>query len=179
MLDNIDFSMTPIISWALLFGAGLPIYLVAIAHLPRLKGRNALQFAFASLIMLCLYAGFIVAWARESKPDLSDVCAGLLLLGAGSVSYLEVWSLLSRGYTLGLLVTLLRSGRPLNEAELAQAYRGGDGLVWIMRHRVSGLMGAGLIRKQDGWVTLTPRLGLLVASLYRFSVRVLGLRRTG
>jgi len=48
-----------------------------------------------------------------------------------------------------------------------------------MGHRLSGLIGAGLVQERDGMVTLTPALGVPMAWLYKLSLAVLGLKRTG
>lgn len=179
MIDSLDFSLTPTVLYALAVGAALPIYVAVIARLAPLGGHNALQFLLGSVAMIVLWIGLVFGWPGARSPGPAEICTGLMILGAGWLFYLEVWALLSRGYTLGLLVTLYRAGRPLGEDELARSYRGGRGLAWIMEHRVSGLLGAGLVRKKGGMVALTPLLGAAVAWLYKGSIVVLGLRRTG
>ena len=177
-MGGLDFSLTPSILCALVVGCALPIYLAVIARVPMLSGRNALQFLCGLLVMMVLWIGLVALWPGP-RPDFAELCTGLMLLGAGSLFYLEVWGLLSRGYTLGLLLTLYRADRPLTEDELAQGYRGDNGLSWIMRHRLAGLVGAGLVREQGRVLTLTPILGVPVAWLYKVSILALGLRRTG
>jgi len=93
--------------------------------------------------------------------------------------YLEVWGLLSRGYTIGVLLTLLNADHPLTETEISSQYRGGEGLDWVMRHRLGGLIAAGLVEQQGDRVALTCIRGRAVARLYEVSITVLGLRRTG
>ena len=179
MIGWIDFSLPPPILGALLVGGALPIYLAVIARVPSLSGRNALQFLCGILVMMVLWIGLVALWPGPRPLGFADLCTGLMILGAGSLFYLEVWGLLSRGYTLGLLLTLYRADRPLPEDELAQGYRGGSGLSWIMRHRLAGLVGAGLVRERGPMLTLTPARGVAVAWLYKASVSLLGLRRTG
>jgi hypothetical protein len=179
VIDSLDFSLTPTVLHAVAAGAALPMYVALIARLAPLSGRNALQFLLGCLVMLILWIGLVIVWPGPRSPGRAEVCVGLMILGAESLFYLEVWSLLSRGYTLGLLVTLHRAHRPLDEEELARSYRGGSGLSWIMQHRVSGLIAGGLVREHDGMVVLTPVLGVAAARLYKFSIMVLGLQRTG
>ena len=179
MIEWLDFSLTPAVLYALVAGVALPVYVAVIARLAPLGGHNALQFLFGSLVMVVLWVGLVLGWPGPRSPGRAELCTGVMILGAGWLFYLEAWALLSRGYTLGLLVTLYRARRPLNEEELARSYRGGFGLSWIMEHRLSGLLGAGLVRRQDGMVALTPRLGAAVALLYKGAIRVLGFRRTG
>jgi len=46
-----------------------------------------------------------------------------MALSGGMLIYLEFWGLMSRGYTLGILLTLLDAERPLTETEIASRYR--------------------------------------------------------
>lgn len=179
MIGWLDFSLAPTLLFALLVGAALPISLAIVARVSALSGRNALQFLMAFLVMIALWIALVVGWRGWKPLDLAEICVGLMILGAESLLYLNVWGLLSRGYTLGLVLTLYRAERPLNEEELARSYRGGQGLSWIMGHRLSGLIGAGLVQERDGMVTLTPSLGVPMAWLYKLSLAVLGLKRTG
>ena len=179
VIGGLDFSLTLPLLWALVAGCALPIYLAVAARVPSLAGRNALQFLCGLLVMMGLWIGLVALWPGPRPAALAELWIGLMVLGAGSLFYLEVWGRLSRGYTLGLLLTLYRADRPLPEDELAQGYRGGSGLSWIMRHRLAGLIGAGLVRERGPMLTLTPARGVAVAWLYKASVSLLGLRRTG
>jgi hypothetical protein len=49
---------------------------------------------------------------------------------------------------------------------------------WIMRHRLGGLLAAGLVRRQGDRVVLTG-VGALIGILYRAAVATLGLKVTG
>jgi hypothetical protein len=179
VIGGLDLSLAPSLLWALVVGCALPIYLAIVARLPPLAGRNALQFLCGLLVMMGLWVGLVALWPGARPLGVAELCAGLMILGAGSLFYLEIWGLLSRGYTLGLLLTLYRADRPLTEDELAQGYRGGGGLSWIMRHRLAGLVGAGFVREQGRVLSLTPAFGVAVAWLYKVSILALGLRRTG
>ena len=178
MIGPVDFSLSSTVLSALLVALlALPVYLIVLARFPGLYGRNALQFLVSVLLMVTLWTGFVTAWSGWRRADPAEIYVGLMILGAGSLCYLEVWALLSRGYTLGLLLTLYKANRPLTEEELAQRYRGGQGLAWIVEHRLSGLLAAGLVRKREQTIALTSGLGVPIAWLYKFSTIVLGLRR--
>ena len=179
MIDWLDFSLTPTVLYALVAGSALPIYLALIARLTPFSGRKALQFLLSSVVMIALWIGLVGAGPGSHSAGRAEIGIGVMILVAESLFYLEVWSLLSRSYTLGLLVTLYRANRPLDEEDLARSYHGGSGLSWIMEHRLSGLISAGLVREEGGMVVLTPVLGVAAARLYKFSISVLGLRRTG
>jgi hypothetical protein len=76
------------------------------------------------------------------------------------------------------LLTLFRGKRAMTDAQLAASYRGGQGVGWIMRHRLGGLMSTGLVRRQGDRIVLTST-GAIIAMLYRAAIAVLGLKVTG
>jgi hypothetical protein len=173
---NLDFAVSSPILYALAVLALQPVFLLALTRSKAIRGRNAAQFALSFATVILVWASLMAASGRAANEEL---VAGLMMLAAGEIFYLEIWALLSRGYTLGILTTLLVAGRPLEDVEVAARYRAGDGLAWIMEHRLRGLIAAGLVSKRGDLLVLSPLLGVATARLYRFSVRVLGLRRTG
>lgn len=162
---------------ALVCGIAQPAYLLILTRVPGLKGRNALQFSLSNLVAFGLWIGSLMVF--DGAATAMDIAVGGMILVCGGLAYLEAWALLSRGYTLGLLLTLLHAEKPLSDKELSRRYRGGDGLAWIMHHRVGGLVGAGLVRREGERLTLAPMRGVLIASMYKLCIAVLGLRRTG
>jgi hypothetical protein len=74
---------------------------------------------------------------------------------------------------------LLNEGCALTDSEISTRYRGGEGLQWIMRHRLGGLEGAGMIRRHGDQITLVGFPGAFVARVYGWCVAILGLGRTG
>ncbi|HVS26501.1 MAG TPA: hypothetical protein VHE58_04290 [Burkholderiales bacterium] len=178
-MHHLDFSLSPVMLYALIAGTALPLYLLIIVRLPIVAERNAVQFLIGILVMIAFWGGAFLLWPGAGKATFGDIVAALMILCGLGLFYLEAWALLSRGYTLGLLLTLLKADRPLTEGELAQRYRGGEGLSWIMQHRLSGLIAAGLIKNQEGVLTLTAFPGVMVAWLYKISIGAIGLQRTG
>lgn len=178
MPSHLDFSIPSTFLTALGIGVLQPLYLVVVTRIRSVSGRNALQFSLSVVIMVTLWTGTFVAMPSLRPTGIADFALGLMVLAGATLFYLGLWGLLSRGYTLGVLLTL-NANRPLNEDEIANAYRGGEGLSWIMRHRFGGLIAAGLVERQGDRVTLTRCRGLMVARLYQISIATLGLRRTG
>jgi hypothetical protein len=179
MSGELDFSMTSALLNALWISILQPLYLLVATRLPHLKGRNALQFLLSTAITVALWAGAVLAVPSLRPSGFVDTAVCLMVLAGGMLFYLEVWGLLSRGYTLGVLLTLLNAEHPLSENEISTRYRGGEGLDWIMRHRVGGLIAAGVVERQGDHVVLTRVRGLAIARLYKTSIIALGLRRTG
>ena len=148
-MGELHFATSTPIAAALAVIAAEPLVLAALARLHSLRGRNAAQFGGMAL------AGF-AAWLAAAWQAPAGMPHGLLLLLAADLFYLEIWGLLSRGYTLGVLATLAAAGRPLDAAEIAARYRGGAGLEWILRHRLSGMAAAGLVAARGDRLELTP-----------------------
>jgi hypothetical protein len=178
-MGRIDFSISSISSVALIVAAVFPLYLAAVSRLPPFVGRNALQFTVSVLLMVTTWITITLLWLGSPHIHPAEVCVALMMLFSGALVYLEIWALLSRGYTLGLMLTLLDAGGRLGEEALALRYRGGESLSWVMQHRMSGLVGAGLVRNEDGVIRLTGISGVFVARGYKIVTRILGLRRTG
>lgn len=176
MINGIDFSMDYSIQITLVACLFFPFLLMILARIPKFTGRNAAQF-FLSFIMTTL--GWIIALGLLITKNSSGFgWASFFLYGALMLIYLEIWGLLSRGYTIGLLLTFYKAKKSLTAEELANLYRGGHGLDWLIKHRFAGLISTKLIKLHDNKVTLTIR-GRIVAFLYKLSVLFLGLRYSG
>jgi hypothetical protein len=178
-MSAFDFTMPGSLAAAFVTSLGVPIYLLLLARAPLLAGRNALQFFAAVMIAAALWGAAALAIPAAQPTGGGEFLLGVMVLGSVFLLYLEVWALLSRGYTLGLVITIHHAGRPLSAAELTQHYRRGQGLQWIMRHRLAGLAAARLVRREGPFLVLTPRLGRAVAWSYRLAIAALGLKATG
>lgn len=175
----LEFDIPGALLAALLAGVPLPLYLLLVTRLPGLAGRNPIQFLLGSVIAFGVWLLAVLVVPAFRPSGIADLAVALMALAGGMLVYLEIWGLLSRGYTLAVLLTLAQAGKPLAPEEISAGYRGGDGLEWIMRHRVAGMIAAGVVERRDTQLVLTPGRGMLVARLYRLSIAVLGLRRTG
>lgn len=177
-MGAIDFSIPPALAAAAIVTALFPLILAATQASSRLGERHAARFTASAL--LCLGAWLLLALIlSRGSPSAVDVVTGFCFLSGALIFYLQVWSLMTRGYTLAILLTLQKAGRPLTDDEIFAAYRGGDGLGWIMRHRLGGLIGAGLVTHEGDRLRLQDGRGVQVVRLYRLAIAVLGLRRTG
>lgn len=170
-----DISVPAAVLLALIHVLLFPVYLWASSFLKLLAERHASRFLAAALASAVGW----MAFAMVMHSTAVDLVTGFCVLGGGMLFYLQVWGLLTRGYTLGILLTLLEADRPMTAAQVSTAYRGGSGLQWIMRHRLEGLVGAGLLHRDADRLVLSGTRGVWVARLYRLCVAVLGLRRTG
>ena len=177
MTGHLDFTAGAAVVSALVAAALFPAVLALLARLSRLRARNALQFLATSVIVVVLWViALCVPGLRASSA--AELATSFMMLACALIIYLEIWALLSRGYTLGLLLTLFRGKAPMSDAQLAASYRQGEGVGWIMRHRLGGLLSARLVRRQGDRVVLTGA-GALIGILYRAAVATLGLKVTG
>lgn len=176
---GIDFSFPLPIAIGLVHALLLPVYLAATGRFERLAERGPLRFMLACLFTVLAWFGSMAFWPMLRPSGVGDVLLELSVLASAMLFFLEVWSLLTRGFTLSILLTLLKEGRPLSADEIALRYRSGDGLSWVMRHRLGGLAGARMVRREQDQFTLDPVRGVFIARLYRLCIATLGLKRTG
>ncbi len=177
MIAGIDTSMPWPVAHSLGHAVTFPLWLALTAKLPLMRERHALRFFCSAVISLIAWAASLILYSETN--DILDLLTGLMVMGGFMVFYLQVWGLITRGYTIGILLTLFKSGRPLTDREIFDGYRDGDGLNWIMRHRIGDLSAAGFVLLQGDTLILASRRGVLVARLQRLCVSILGLRRTG
>jgi len=176
MIWHLDFMAGAAVVSALVAAALFPAVLALLSRLPKLRARNALQFLASSAIVVALWVIALYFFGKQSSA--AELATSFMILASALIIYLEIWALLSRGYTLGLLLTLFRGKQPMSDAQLAASYRQGEGMGWIMRHRLGGLLAAGLVRRQGDRVVLTGA-GALIGIVYRAAVATLGLKVTG
>ena len=175
-----DFSFPIQLAYPAVVSLTFPLSLLVVTRLEWLRSRNAAQFVVAALLQIAVWVLGSLTLPNGYHPVRpSDWILAAMVVSCALLFYLEVWALLSRGYTLSMLLTLMRAKHPLSSDEIARQYRGGTGLDWVMRHRVGGLEAAGLVRTEGGFLVLTRPLGTLTAVAYRAAISVLGLRRTG
>src|SRR2546423_1236011 len=129
-MSAFDLTMPGSLAAAFVISLGVPVYLVLLARMPRLAGRNALQFLAAVVIAAALWAAAVLLIPAARPDSRAEILVGAMVMGSFILLYLEIWALLSRGYTLGLVITIHHAGRPLSAGELTRHYRGGEGLEW-------------------------------------------------
>ena len=163
---------------ALASGAALPAYLLLLtwSGLARDPARKLIGGGAISVVVW----GALVAAIPGTAADTSslDLLTGLCALGAFFIGFGLIWGVMTRGYTIAMLVEFHRAGGPLTEEALAAAYSGGRGLSWLFDKRLGGIHRLGLIVRDGGDVVLTPA-GRFVAFGARAALRVLGLKRFG
>src|SRR4051794_26312735 len=135
-----EFRFPPEMIYPFALSVAFPLTLFCAGLLPGLRANNATRFFAAALAQTALWILGSLALPAELRPRSPSAWAlGGVIWACFMLLYLEVWALLSRGYTLALLLVLLKSAAPVPAAQIAREYRGGSGLGWIMQHRAGGL----------------------------------------
>lgn len=178
MLKQIDFSYDTSIVITLMACLCFPIILWLITRITVFKNRNAFQFFITTLILSVTWLSSLYITHFFSHFDITLFFTNIFILLSALLVYLEIWGILSRGYTLGLLLTFYKSQQPLTVVDLSNAYRNGQGLNWLIEHRLGGLIAANMIRKNENSIQLTKK-GSFVTWLYQLFIRFFGLRYTG
>lgn len=158
----------------------------AVMRLTRIPNLSRL-----SLLILAAFAaiGIVGLWKVMASPfgsmEAAQVLPVFLKVGAvlfylaGFIVYLELQSLLSRGYSLRILVDLLNNGGKARLDSLKELYGGGVGVRGLLAKRLKALVSLRLISLQGNKVeSLTP-LGKILAIIGSFMRRLLQLELVG
>ena len=100
MIRHLDFTAGPAVVVALIAAALFPALLAALSRLPRLRARNALQFLATSVIVVALWV-IALCFSALRASSAAELATSFMILASALIIYLEIWALLSRGYTLG------------------------------------------------------------------------------
>ena len=98
--------------------------------------------------------GFLPVGLTEPSRA-ADLVFGLLLYTAvflGGV--LQLYNLADRGFSLRILIDLDELG-PMSASAVAKAYGAGQGITWMYRKRLDGLLRQGLVHFDEGVVRLS------------------------
>ncbi len=110
--------------------------------------------------------GFLPAWLLE-PIFLVDLIFGLFLYTAAYAGgILQLYNLADRGFSLRIVLDVVRSPAGLTLDEIALAYSDGQGLRWMYAKRVADLVGARLCVLDQNNLKNLPR-GTRLARLFR------------
>ncbi len=102
-MPSLDFTMPATVAAPLAVSLSLPIYLLLVVRIPSLAGRNALQFLVSVLITIAVWTGALVFIPAARPISVADIVMETMIVCIVTLVYLEIWALLSRGYTLTLI----------------------------------------------------------------------------
>lgn len=121
--------------------------------------------ASAALLAVSIATGSWLVWAGLKPIPASLRIGAVCLFLAGCVVYLELRSLLSRGYSLRILVDVLCHPEGTSLARLQDGYGNGVGLRGLLTRRIMTLSRLHLVRFDGQRVGPLTGLGVLCAIL--------------
>ena len=141
------------------------------------------ELSIVMAVGLSTVAWIVVTTACKWWPGDGDkavvILAGLAVIGGGAIVWVEAVSLLSRGYSISILMDLGRAERGMmTVAQVDAGYGGGRGVDWLLDKRIDGLVRLGLVTRSGDDMHLTPA-GSRAARLAGSAIAVTGLRKVG
>jgi hypothetical protein len=106
-------------------------------------------------------------------------CAAAAFYLAGLLAYLEARSLLSRGYSLRILMDIAEHGRSIDISALKAYYGAGMGIEGLLGKRLHSLARLGLLRVHNGLVGPLTGPGRVAAAVTSGVRRLLRLELVG
>jgi len=98
---------------------------------------------------------------------------GLLMVGPMALSviiclvYMELFSMLCRGFSLAIVSVLYDNG-PMKTEEICALYGGGRGMAWMIEKRIDSIEKMGLVRRRSGRLRVHSLAGVLIGRSARF-----------
>ena len=120
-------------------------------------------------LMFLVFAVYVISMSVIYKRlDL-----GLLMVGPMALSvticlvYMELFSMLCRGFSLAIVSVLYDNG-PMKNEEICALYGGGRGMAWMIEKRIDSIEKMGLVRRESGLLRVHSLAGVLVGRSTRF-----------
>jgi hypothetical protein len=142
--------------------------LVVVTLASRVRPASAKQMTL--LFLSCLIVSVLV-WLKTPgdlgflaqslliHPDWLDLCLMLFFFSAAFFGgVLQLYNLADRGFSLRILIDFEEANsRAGNTDWVVGNYSSGQGLAWMYRNRIDGLLEAKLVRQEDGVLVLTSK----------------------
>lgn len=144
------------VQWAIVLCVATPFVLLATRWLPL---GLAHRFNATAVIVLGAYG---LGCLNGAAPHAIPVITGTALIVSALIFVLGFWGVLTRGYSIALLVALNRLGGRARVGELENAYSNDRGLRWLAGKRLGGLVAARAVVIEEGQVAITRGMGAFV-----------------
>ena len=156
----------PLIACALMSSSAMMVLLWVL----RLRNPGSrFKVAVAAGLALLLGSG-AMAFVKGYAVEPADVCAAILILGGGVLIAFILWSLITWGFTLNMLLELSSVNAPVDLSQWANRYACQDGLRRLTADRLGVLLAVSLVTKSgDGHyrATLTGKFMAIILGSVR------------
>lgn len=163
---------------AILLAAAMTLVLFVVATLllrtirtPRRVRALTLGYAVCLALLAALWCstpddlGFLPA-ALLTEPRWLDFTAALFFFTAAFFGgVLQLYNLADRGFSLRILIDAMESPATGDIDRMMANYSRGQGISWMYRKRMDGLLAGGIVTVSGGAVALTPK-GTRAAALF-------------
>jgi hypothetical protein len=164
---------------SILLAAGMTLILMVLVtvlfrHLSANRARNATALYFFAAVVLALLwwstpsdLGFLPPPLVAEPPWLDAFAAEFFFAAAFWGGILQLYNLADRGFSLRILIDLLETDRADADVNwILHGYSRGQGLDWMYRKRLTGMLGSGLVTLEEDLVVLTER-GCKAATIFK------------
>jgi hypothetical protein len=168
----IDFVPSLPIALSLAAAGLLPVAVLVLSHGPLKVTAPGKRFVRAAVLTIVAWVGLMFV---PDQPAAVDVIAGGMLVFTALLAGFTLWTLVAWGFTLTMLLTLAKAGRPLTADEWMRGYTGGKPAAAFARDRLGVLLRLGLAEVRGSDVVMVPGRGRTFAVAAGLLRRVFGL----
>ena len=157
----------------------LLVPVVPLIHIVLMRVFRQRQNPFGFLVVGCLVYGLIwlgadLCLSGFSSTLGSEMLAGLSTVAFFSLGYAEAFSMVCRGFSLRILIDIFLNG-PFTMDQVVSNYGEGRGVDWMMKKRITGIESMGLVKWEEGRLTIASSRALLLGKLGLCFKRILKL----
>ena len=139
------------------------------------KNTIHLKKIFTAFLIFIIFANYIFFNLLNLKYH---QFFNLILLDTSYILiYLELISILERGYTLNILKSISNHQGEVNLKNVHEYYSSKRGLLWLYKKRISSLLNLKLITINNDKIKLT-KLGNIIAFVLNLSIKILMIKRS-
>lgn len=152
-----------------------PVLVLAHITLIRFSRQGKVRLMMGAFFIYAALWGFVSAYAIGGNP-LAWIISGGLLVGFLCLGYAEFFSMVSRGFSLQILVDVYRHKTVLLE-QLLEGY-GGKGMHWMIEKRIRSLELLGMMGRRGDTLFL-KKFGVIVGQAGIIVKQILNLGKGG
>lgn len=164
---------------AILLAVGMTLLVTLILtalfrNISETRARNATILYFVAAVCLALLwdwtppnLGFLPSGLVAEPSWLDAIAAQFFFAAAFFGGVLQIYNLADRGFSLRILIDLKEADEPVRDARwVLRAYSGGQGIDWMYRKRLSGMLDGGFVIYDHDLVVLTAT-GRRTAAIFK------------